>query len=368
MAHVRQVELVEILQRLPDIEPLNVKGELLGKEDTLFLCALGFEDRCLSIPELIAAEAKEYKCTEAIYFEYSTNVNDNGLNKPRLIQALRHFATSVYPMACDAVDFATRLREVLSRICVERETPTVVFDISVCSSKLLLLVLKVLFEFNLSLHMLYSEAKVYHPTRDEYEADPQKWNTEEGFGLARGVGTIIPSAEHPGYRRDKLREVVVVFPTFKPERAKAVIAEIDESLIMAPEDRVIWVIGDPHLPDDHWRADAIRQINKITDSAPSYEISTFDYKRTIETLERIYEPRDCKYHINLSPLGSKMQSLGIALFWYMRQDVSIILATPKEYNARQYSEGCKGFWQIDFGQLMNVRHVLDRVGQLEIVS
>ncbi|MBT9132441.1 MAG: hypothetical protein DDT32_01196 [Syntrophomonadaceae bacterium] len=367
MAHVRQVELVEIMQQLPDIQPLTVKREFLGKENTLFLCALGFEDRCLSIPELIAKE-KGYKCTEAVYFEFATNVNDNEVNKHRLSQALQTFSTSVNPMPCDRDDFPTNLRKVLSRACAGGQIPSVIFDISVCSSKLLLLALKVLFECNLSLRILYSEAEVYHPRREEYESDPEKWTTEEGFGLARGVASVIPSAEHPGYRCDKLQEVVVVFPTFKPERAKAVIAEVDESLIMTPKDRIIWIVGEPHLPEDHWRVDAVREINNISDSATSYEVSTFYYKQTIERLERIYQPRDCKYHLTFSPLGSKMQSLGIALFWYMRRDVSIIFATPKEYNARQYSEGCKAFWEIDFGQLRNVRDLLDRVGQLQIVD
>jgi len=367
MAHLRQVELIDVLSQLPEIEPLDVERDLLGKEDGLFLCALGFEDRCLSIPELIA-KAKGYKCTEAIYFEYATNVNDNEINKPRLLQALQSFGTSVNTMPCDTDDFPTNLRKALSRICAGGQTPSVIFDISVCSSKLLLLALKVLFESNLSLRILYSEAEVYHPRREEYESDPEKWTTEEGFGLARGVGTVIPGVEHPGYRRDKLQEVVVVFPTFKPERAKAVIAEIDESLVMGPKDRVIWIVGDPHLPEDHWRVDAVREINKIPASAPSYEVSTFYYKKTIESLERIYQPRDCKYHVTLSPLGSKMQSLGIALFWYMRQDTSIVFATPKEYNARQYSEGCKGVWQIKFGELANIREIIDRVAQLEIVG
>jgi len=63
-----------------------------------------------------------------------------------------------------------------------------------------------------------------------------------------------------------------------------------------------------------------------------------------------------------------MQSLGIAMFWYMRQDTSIIFATPKEYNARQYSEGCKGEWQIQFGELANIREVMDRIERLEIVD
>ena len=112
----------------------------------------------------------------------------------------------------------------------------------------------------------------------------------------------------------------------------------------------------------------MREINKILDSAPSYEVSTFDYKETLEILERIYQARDCKYHVSISPLGSKMQSVGIALFWYMRQEVSIVFAMPEEYNARQYSEGCKDTWQIEFGNLNKIRENMDRVGKLEIIT
>jgi hypothetical protein len=41
---------------------------------------------------------------------------------------------------------------------------------------------------------------------------------------------------------------------------------------------------------------------------------------------------------------------------------------PKEYNPAQYSEGCKGTWQIDFGDLQNIRNILDKVGMLEIIK
>ncbi|MBT9132354.1 MAG: hypothetical protein DDT33_00868 [Firmicutes bacterium] len=367
MAHLHEVELIEVLSELPDIEALDVKYNLSGKADDLFFCALGFEDRCPWIPELIR-DAGCYKTKQAVYFEYATNVTDNDLNRPRLIEALQQFSASVRSMQCDEEDFPVRLRELLQQVCNSGGIPSVAFDISVCSSKLLLLVLKVLFEFNLNLRILYSEAAVYQPTRDEYEKNPEKWTTEEGFGLAKGVGKVIPSPEHPGNRRDRLPEAIVVFPTFKPERTKSVITDIDESLITKPRDRITWIVGVPHLPEDYWRAGLVREINKIPDSAPSYEVTTFDYKKTIEKLESIYKPQDSKYHITISPLGSKLQSLGIALFWYMRQDVSIVFAIPKQFNARQYSEGCKATWKIDFGNLQNIRKTLDRVGQLEVIS
>jgi len=365
MVNLHEIELIDILSKLPDIEALDVNHDLSGKENDLFFCALGFEERCPWIPELIR-DLGSYKAKQAIYFEYATNTADNDLNRLRLITALQQSSTSVRPMQCDEEDFPVRLRELMQQVCNSGRTPSVAFDISACSSKLLLLALKVFFEFSLNLRILYSEAAVYHPTPEEYNENPEKWTTEEGFGLAKGVGKVIPSPEHPGNRRDRLPEAIIVFPTFKPERTKAVITDIDESLITKPRDNIIWIIGDPHLQEDHWRADIIRQINKIPASVPSYEVTTFDYKKTIEKLESIYKTRDCKYHINISPLGSKLQSLGIALFWYMRQDVSIVFAMPEEYNASQYSEGCKATWQIDFGSLDQIREALDRVGKLVI--
>ena len=367
MAILNEVEIINVLSELPNIEPLDVKRNLSDKNDDLFFCALGFEDRCTWISELISC-ADCYKTREAIFFEYSTNLADNELNRPRLIAALQQFSTSVRSMQCDEEDFLVRLRELLQQVCNNDKKPSVTFDISSCSSKLLLLVLKVLFEFNLNLRILYSEAAAYHPTREEYDENPEKWTTEEGFGLAKGVGKVIPSPEHPGNRRDRLPDSIIIFPTFKPERTKAVITEVDESLIVRARDRIIWIIGDPHLRENHWRTNIIREINKIPTTAPSYEVTTFDYKKTIEKLESIYKQREFIYHITISPLGSKLQSLGIALFWYMRQNVSIVFAIPEKYNARQYSEGCKATWQIEFCNLNKIRETLDRLGQLEIIT
>ena len=189
---------------------------------------------------------------------------------------------------------------------------------------------------------------------------------EEGFGLAKGVQKVVPSPEHPGNRRDQLPESIIVFPTFKPERAKAVILDIDESLIKKPRDRVVWIVGNPHLNKDHWRAGALKEINQISESTPCYEVSTFYYKKTVETLESIYKLQECDYHINICPLGAKMQAVGIALFCYVHQDVSIVFAIPEEYNASEYTEDCKATWMIDFGPINKLKTLLESVGQITI--
>lgn len=368
MVRTKKIEFADVLGKLPNITSLNCAKDLSGEEHNIFMCALGFEERCLTIPERLA-DGGNFKCKQAIYFEYATNVEANAVNRPRLIRAFQKFSDSYDLVSCDEEDFTKRLRELLRQKAPSDHKLKIVFDISSCSSKLLLLAIKVLFEFDVNFQIVYSEAATYHPTCEEFEKAPEKWTTEEGFGIAKGVGKVIPSPEHPGNRRDKLPEVIIAFLTFKPERTNAIIMDIDESLLMKPGKSIIWIIGDPHMDDEtkKKRKDMIRKINKIPKDAPSYEISTFNYKKTIEILEQIYKSRETKFHINISALGAKMQSLGIGLFWYVKQDISIYFAIPKEYNPSQYSEGCNATWQINFGDIADIGTILDKVGQLEII-
>lgn len=366
MERLHEVELIEVLPKLPCVEPLEISRYFSGKTDDLYLCSLGFEARCLVIPEEIGS-LNSYHAKEGIYFEYSTNSEDNDLNRVKLVNILGNFSGSLKPIQADDDQFPVRLREDLTLICSNSGIPSVSFDISTCSSKTLLIALKVLLEFDIDLHILYSEADVYHPTKQEYRDQPEKWTTEEGFGLARGVGKVVFSPEFHGYRRDQLPESIVVFPTFKPERTRAIITQVDESLIIRPKDRIVWMIGVPHLSEDRWRADIVKEINRIPEDADCHEVSTFDYKQTLETLEMIYRAKEGAYSITISALGSKFQAVGIALFWYIRQNVSIAFAMPERYNALQYSEGSKATWMINLGNLREIEALLDTVGQLQIL-
>lgn len=366
LSNLHRVEVADILQSLPDIKPLRMSTDMAEKQDDLFLVALGFEERCLNIPEQLASSGR-YRSSRAIFFEYATNKNDNELNRPRLMKSVHCFAEQIRPpLFCDLEEFSSELRDVLSEICAKSDPPRVSFDISACSSKCLIEALTVMLEFNLVLTIMYSEAATYHPTQEEYTSEPDKWTSDEKLGLARGVSSVTRSPDHPGSRRDVLPEAVIAFPTFKPERVKAILTDVDSSLLLKPENRVVWLLGTPHLPEDAWRTNIQKTINDIPESAPTFEVSTFDYKETLQILERVYHPFDCKYLVNIAPLGSKMQSLGVVLFWYMRPEVSIFFASPREYNATQYSESCKAVWCIEFGPLLQVRKLLDSVGELQV--
>jgi hypothetical protein len=368
VTYIYEVDLPEVISKLPDITPMQIERDFSsGRNDDLFLCALGFEDRCTSIPRMIAENGK-YKCHESIHFEYSTNPEDNEINRTELVAALKNFSTLVTPLPCDNEGFAAEFRQVILRSCQRYGCPKITFDISVCASRLILLVMKILFEFDVDLRIVYSEANIYHPTRKEIEQDREIGKTEtneEKLNLAKGVSIVSPSNEHPGSNIDSLPEAIVSFATFSPRRSEAIIAYIDENLLAKPGERVTWIVGIPHLKEDSWRINYAAEISDVPRSQ-SINVSTFDYKDMIKNLNKLHRQYSMKYHLNVSALGSKMQSLGIALFHYMQPEVTIMFAPPVKYNASRYSEGCKKTWVIDFGRIDKIRDILDELGIVKL--
>ena len=254
--YVHKVELIEIIPKLPPINPLVIPNDFDQQKDDLFLCALGFEDRCLEIPRKLM-EMCQYKSVESVVFEYSTNREDNEFNRDELVSILRNFSSdkNVIPFQCDSEDFSEQFRQFINRLCRQTPNPRITFDISVCSSILLLTVLKIFLEFDIQLRIVYSEAEIYHPTKEEIESNIDKWTKEEELGLTRGVADVFISKEHPGNNPDGQPTAIIVFATFKPERTRRIISYIDESLLEFSKERITWLIGVPHLLQDQWRKD-----------------------------------------------------------------------------------------------------------------
>lgn len=359
-------QLADIVPDLNEIVPLQVDDTDPALSEDLFLCALGFEPRCLTLPCLLNETG--YRADRAYYFKYPTNLDDNAVNLPELERHLRAIAPKVEPVDVDEPDFPNRLRAILDLVMGDGSAlpPRITLDISVTANRLILRCIKVLLEYDVIVRVVYAEAEVYHPTRDEYEQDEPKREKEALLGLEQGVSDVVPSIDYPGAALDPLPDSVILFPSFNAERSKAVISFVDPSLLTSPGDKVVWLLGIPHLPDDIWRLEAVKRINGISQDAPQHKVSTFDYKETLQALGQLYAERSERHNITLSPLGSKMQALGAAMFCYIHPDVRIIFAMPKEYNAAQYSRGCKATWKIEFGALRELRNKLDRVGKVHI--
>lgn len=369
MMQIARNELRKILSALPDVSPYDPVQDSGERCDALFICTLGFEPRALAVPRQLRQAG--YKATRAVLLQYSTNSDDNAANSVEMFGCLRQITDTIEPLQVDDPDFTRRMRATLQSLsggAHQASIPSVTFDISAASNQAILRAMKALLDADIQLRILYAEANVYHPTKEEYESDFGKWSEESSLGLARGVSEVTPSTEYPGQHFDPRPDCIVLFPTFKAERSRAVISRIDPSLLMAPGNKVLWILGAPHLQQDKWRTDAMRKINKISSTAPQYEVSTFDFKKTLEALEQIYLQRWERFNITISPLGSKMQALGISLFCYLHWDVRVMFARPREYNAALYSEGYRSLWKVDIESVAFLRSLLDSVGKLVVAN
>lgn len=364
-SRIKVLELADVIQSFADAQTFNPACLPGDNEVRLFLCALGFEPRCVAIPSQLAAAGHTFD--HAAYFEYDTNRPDNDSNRPALLESLTTLSENVQSFGAYDADFYLYVRQLVEAIVAKAGTtlrPVVVLDISVASNRLIMRCMKVLLECPIHLLVVYSEAAIYYPQRDEYTQDPERWVRDENVGLEKGVRYVHTSERYPGYHIDQLPDSVILFPSFRPERSRAVMSTVDPSLVIAPGENVLWMLGVPHLPEDRWRLDAMRAINQLTASSVQYEISTFDYKDTLRTLELIYQERSGSYRFTLSPIGSKMQAVGASLSCYLHPEVRVIFSAPEEFNASHYSTGCKAMWSVEFGDLFRLRANLDRVGEI----
>lgn len=368
MSKLHVCELSEVMPSFPEVRKLTPSDISDLERADLFLCALGFEDRCLTIPGALSNSG--FKASKAYYIEYSTIPHENATNRPQLLEHLNGISANIQSINGDDVGYAKALRELISP---SEESgvgvrPTVVFDISVASNKLLMRCMDVFFASRINLIILYSEAAVYHPTKEEFE-HLKKTPLTDGVGLEAGVSEVSICEEYAGFHVDQLPDCLLIFPSFNRERALAVVSAVDPSIVGNTMERVVWLLGLPHLPEDQWRLDMMVEIMQIPKDSSQYKVfnvSTFDYRESVTLLNRLYEERSLSSKLTLSPMGSKLQALGAALFCYMRPDVRVIFATPKEYNTSAFSKGCKDTWIINFGDLDRLKAQLDQVGQIRL--
>jgi hypothetical protein len=367
MAILQVREIRSALECLPDINEVLDEKKFKKTSDTLFVCALGFEKRCLNIPRILS-KVNSYRCAQSIYFSYSTNQDDSESNYQKLYEFLNCYSDLVLPMECDKNDFHLNFRHTISQLCLTNPNPSIIFDISACSSKIIITVLKILFDFDVRLKIVYTEAEIYHPTPEEINTKKKfnQWIADDKLGLSKGANCFY-SPELPGYNRDNLLSAIIVFASFKPERNRNAIAKVDETLLTNPGSRVKWIIGEPLNAKDQYRKQFLIDSNKLTENSEFHTVSTYNYKDTLRKLNEIVnDEKNLKYHMVISPLGSKMQSVAIALHLYQKPDTAIIFSQPIEYNAKGYSNGCYKQHLIDFKNLIDIREILDNIDSWKI--
>lgn len=347
MPHITQIPIEEVLSLAPKVVPFD-GAWLTAHTPNAFICAQGFEDRCDAIAHMLASH--NIRLDAVVIITLDSNSEEDMTNGKRIAEMLAPLSTRepVF-LNGDEPCFQQRLVNALGGDGLVSDIHRhILLDISVAANRACIRAFASCLEFDCQLTVGYAEAEVYHPTVEEFSKNGAVWMSEDSLGTEKGVDDISPSEEFSGQHLDAASNVVILLPSFRHERSAAVVSHIDPALLMKPNDDVIWVLGCPHLTEDLWRRDAMRTLNRIADDAKVYEASTFDYREVWRTLESIYDAKWETSNITLSPLGSKLQAIGVTLFCSRHPDVRVLFSVPKQYNRNQWSHGIRGLWRITF--------------------
>jgi hypothetical protein len=361
MTRVEEFTAEDLCHELP-------MAEIASNDDyefaNVFFTSLGFEDRSLAVPQRLRG-----KIERAFVFVPSTNQIDNEKNQSELKKLLTQNGAVYEELSGGSVEIDVAIERVINSLGAATESPLrCTVDISAMPSRFMIPLISRLLEIYCELKILYAMAGDYKPSKEEFEANVDSFCSASNLTTEYGVEAIVPSIAHPGQHLDQLPACVVLFPNFRKQRSLAVISEVDESLIGAKTEQVVWFLTKPLDSSYEWRFDATRAVNNIDASSLCQTVDSIDYRQTILHLEHIYLRNWKTHNISISPLGTKMQRLGVALFNYCRPSTRLIYAHPVKYNSSIWSQGVGETFVVNLGLTQELRHKLIRVGSLRVLE
>lgn len=327
-------------QLLPIIEPLSI-DEI--PDDATFIGAAGFEDRCFSFIDEMKQRNKKF--INAIGIEYRPFNNKNRTkefkNKINNI-TLKNKFWLIY----DRFDPEEFRKDFVNKKKDVWETANVVIDISSMSKFLIIVILDILDEYEGNVHIIYSEAKIYHPTKEKFEEIKQSLPESIPTFLTKDVYKIVTTTSLSSIAMQGSPLLSIAFPTFNHKELEALLSEITPQYLIKIE-------GIPHEQHNHWRLDAIHWINRKIDKffilnideIIHQNVTTFDYIDLVRILDKIYKKYRYTHKCVIAPTGSKLQTVGVFIFKQMHPEVQIVYPVTKDF-AEEYSEGCTCIWHI----------------------
>jgi len=326
----------------PNIEQLDISKI---PEDSVYIGAAGFEDRCFTFLE--KCSKNDIKFQSVIGIKYEPFDEKNKVTKfedfALKITKKSKFEWMIYDRR-NPEEFSVLLEDIEKSFGLEKN---IVIDISGMSKFLIVVLLYGLKDYSGNIHIVYCEAKIYHPLKEEYESKKEDF-VEDTFPsfLTANVYNIVTTTELSSTSMQGYPLLIIAFPTFNYKDICTLLNKI------TPQ-RLFKIEGTPREDHNQWRLEALRWINEKLDSdfysnikgIDKTELSTFDYIKTIEILNGIYEKYKYTHKCIIAPTGSKLQTLGVLFFKQMYPEIQLVYPVTTQFS-EEYTEGCKEIWHI----------------------
>ena len=222
----------------------------------------------------------------------------------------------------------------------------VVVDISGMSRLLIVQTLVGLIRRGKKVSVVYCEAVDYPPSESEFRLayDKKKRDPLPEF-LSSGTMEIAvtPELSSISMLGESIR--LIAFPSFEQSQLINLIRELQPTYVDV-------IYGRPPAEVNRWREAALVETNRAAlDSlhqGSSHVACTLDYRETLRILLRIYGDRSGFDRIVLSPTGSKMQSVAVALARSVLYDIQIVYPTPNVFTAPgRHTVGVRRLYGLD---------------------
>lgn len=337
----------------------------LGVQDVL-IHAPGFEDRTMAIVSSVLVTPD----THLLLLDYRPFIADNRLQDVRnslLAQGLIDENITVFEYdRFGPNDYEARLLSYLAKTRARRVT----LDVSTMSKLAILLSLSACQELNLETTILYAEAEVYGPSREEFEEARNNGEIHRPtIQIFTGVHGVVRATSLASVAMQGQPTAALVFMSFNDALTQILLNTVYPS-------RLFLINGRP--PVHSWRERATAWIhdqvrrewpedNPVASQSvagvlvPQRAVSTLNYRETVALLIELYWQLSPTHRILLAPAGSKMQAVGCFLVKALHPDIHIEYPSPEGF-LPQYSSGIARRWMIKLGA---IRSLLVAVAQEE---
>ena len=303
--------------------------------DDLFICALGFEDRCTAATKLL--DQLTYACGNALMLKYDVCVEANEANHDELKRNLRRITKGeVYErlyVPSDLNEVPTdenSARETLEGLLDSYGTDNVSIDISSFSTPALIEMVDLLFTSRIKrLRLVYTEGADYPPSSDmarDIESLTEKY-------MSTSLRKVITPPTFKGIFTPGYSPLYIAFLGNEPIRARSMLE------IYQPSRKII-ILVKPSKPDQEWKLELLEKLYRFS-ITPQDKMTILpnDYKEVYKYLETIYSEYCEVHNINVLPLGSKMQTLAVLLLLGNHRDVKLLIPIPERYQPERYAKG-----------------------------
>jgi hypothetical protein len=340
--------LEELLPSLQSCECLSLEtGDII-------IHAPGFEDRTTAIAEIVAASAG----VGGVLLDYLPHNSKNRVRDVLEALSARGVAISEGDILkyhrFEPDDFTERLAARLRGRAVQRA----VVDISTMSKLAVMLVLSVCHKLGLSVRVVYSEAKDYGPSKEEFESAKLKNEIHRpSLQVFTGVYGVVRVDSLASVAMQGQPTAAMVFMSFNDALTQILLNAVYPGRLFLinsrppihswREEATAWIHDQVRR---EWEDDNPLQSTADGVALPGRVVSTLDYRETVSLLLRLYWELSANHRVLLAPAGSKLQAVGCYLTKALHPDIHVEYPSPEGF-LPYYSSGVGARWLLDLGQL-----------------